>query len=240
MSRSNTGPTITNPATQFIEWDSENGCFKTYNKEKKESVKIELPVSFYVLDELTNVKGFSDKTQGGIWSNEVKDITKQPLKVMSKGKDGKTITIAEGLYSEIKDTITASGGKYTRSLYAAMLDGNDEWKIVNFQLKGAAFSGWLDFVNMNKNAILHEMIVCDDFKKEKKGATKYTIPVFSSQPASEEGNEAAIKLDVELQEHLKEYFKRSQASAEYVEDTAVANEIDHSRGFDENDGFPFK
>lgn len=227
MSRSNNNAPLSNPAIKFIDWDSENGCFKTYDKEKKVNVKIPLPVRFYVLDELTTVKGFSDKTQGGIWSNEIKDITKQLLSVRTKGKDGKMTTIAEGRYSDIKDTITASGGKYTRSLYVAMLDDNDEYKICNFQLKGAAFSGWLDFVTENRNSIMYDEIVCDDFKKEKKGATKYTIPVFSSDKASDEGNEAAIQLDVELQEYLKEYINRTQNATEYVEDTipAADNEL---------------
>lgn len=239
MSRSNNEGPLANPSKKFIDWDSEHGCFKTYDKVKKENVTIPLPVRFYVLDELTTIKGFSDKTQGGIWSNEVKDISKQPLKVMSKGKDGKMSTIAEGLYGTeknpgIKETIVANGGKYTRSLYVAMLNENDEYEIANFQLKGAAFSGWLDFVNANKNAVMADEIICDDFKKEKKGATKYTIPVFSSEPASEEGNEAAIKLDVELQEHLREYFKRSQTATEYVEDTVAEPLVD------ENEDFPFK
>src|SRR5690606_16396857 len=111
-------------------------------------------------------------------------------------------------------------------LYAAMLNDNDEYEIVNFQLKGAAFSGWLDFVNENRHAVLHKMIVCDDFKKEKKGNTKYTIPIFKAEEASEEGNQAAIELDIELQEYLKKYFDRTQnKSEEYVEDTSTDNDL---------------
>lgn len=220
MSRSSNDSALMNPAVKFIDWDSEKGCFKTYDKVKKENVTIPLPVRFYVLDELATIKGFCDKTQNGIWSNEVKDIGKQPLKVMSKGKDGKMVTLAEGLYADIKDSLVANGGKYTRSLYAAMLDENEEYQIVNFQLKGAAFSGWLDFVNTNKNLVLSDEIICEDFKKEKKGATKYTIPVFTSEKASEEGNEAAIKLDVELQEYMRSYF--SNKPQEYVTDTPTS------------------
>ena len=134
MSRSNNEGPLTNPAVKFIEWNSETGSFKTYDKVKKENIDIPLPVRFYVLDELATIKGFSDKIQNGIWSNEVKDITKQSLKVMSKGKEGKVLTIAEGLYGTeknpgIKETIVAAGGKYTRSLYAAMLnEETDEYE----------------------------------------------------------------------------------------------------------------
>lgn len=223
MSRSN-NVTLVNPAIRFIDWDSEKGQFKTYDKDKKANVDIELPVEFYVLDELTTIKGFNDKSQGGIWSNEIKDITKQALKVVTKGKDGKITVIAEGLYNDIKAEVAAAGGKYTRSLYVAMLNDNEDYEITNFQLKGAAFSGWLEFVNANRNAVMADKIVCNDFKREKKGATKYTIPVFSSEKASEQGNEAAVNLDVELQEFLKLYFDKSQKAVEYVEDTKAAQD----------------
>lgn len=54
-------------------------------------------------------------------------------------------------------------------------------------------------------------------EKRKKGATKYTIPTFTSNPASEE-MKRLLKLDVELQEYLKEYLDRTQNAAEYVND----------------------
>lgn len=236
MSRSAPVNTLTSPAVKYLDWDSEKGQFKYYNKGEKENVAVKLPVSFYVLDELTTVKGYSDKHQSGIWSNEVKNITTQKLKVMCKDKAGKMITIAEGFYQDIKDKLTAAGAKYTRSLYAAMLNENDEYEIVNFQLKGAAFSGWLDFCNAKKGSIMTDEITCGDFKREKKGATKYTIPVFTSERASEEGNEAAIGLDVKLQEYLRAYFDKTQAAVEYVEDT-VSNDSE-SESEDEND-LPF-
>lgn len=235
MSRSAPTNTLVNPAVKYIDWDSEKGQFKYWNKETKENVEIKLPVKFYVLDELTTVKGYSDKHQGGMWSNEVKNITTQRLKVVGKDKAGKSFQVAEGFYQKIKDSLVAAGAKYTRSLYAAMLNENDEYEIVNFQLKGAAFSGWLDFCNAKRNLIMTDEIVCADFKREKKGATKYTIPVFTSEPASEEGNEAAISLDVELQEYLKAYFEKTQGEAEYVNDSVG----DTDDGGEAHDDLPF-
>jgi hypothetical protein len=107
-----------------------------------------------------------------------------------------------------------------------MLNDKEEYEIVNLQLKGAAFSGWLNFVNENKNAVLTAEIVCADFTKEKNGATKYTIPVFTAEEASEEGNKAAIELDIELQVYLREYFDKTQNATEYVEDTVTSSAID--------------
>jgi len=225
MSRSN-NTVLINPATKFLEWDSEKACFEYWDKEKKANVTVKLPIRGYVLDELATVKGYSNKTQNGIWSNEVKDITKQSLSVKSKDKSGKLTVIAEGKWSDIKEIVKAGGGKYTRSLYFAMLNDKEEYEIVNLQLKGAAFSGWLNFVNENKNAVLTAEIVCADFTKEKNGATKYTIPVFTAEEASEEGNKAAIELDIELQVYLREYFDKTQNATEYVEDTVTSSAID--------------
>lgn len=218
MSRSNSEVRLTSPATKFIEWNSEKGQFKYWDKVNKVNVDLPLPVRFYVLDELATIKGFNDKSQSGIFSNEIKSTTKQTLKVMTKGKDNKVTTIAEGLYADIKDLITAAGGKYTRSLYVAMLNDEDEYEIVNFQLKGAAFSGWMDFVQ-NTKTFMSDEVYCDDFKKEKKGATKYTVPVFGSETASEEGNAAAMDLDVQLQDYLREYFIQN-AEKDVAGDTA--------------------
>ncbi|MFA9239446.1 MAG: hypothetical protein ACEQSQ_06095 [Candidatus Paceibacteria bacterium] len=219
-----------------MEWNSEKGQFKYYDKETKENVDIPLPVKFYVLDELATIKGFSDKHQSGLWSNEVKNITTQKLKVVGKDKSGKLFTVAEGFYQSIKDTLAANGAKYTRSLYAAMLNDKDEYEIVNFQLKGAAFSGWLDFCNAKKVSIMTDEITCSDFKREKKGATKYTIPIFTSELASEEGNEAAITLDEELQEYLKAYFEKTQAEVEYVDDKVTkGSKTTRTEDFDEDD-----
>ena len=236
MSRSAPTNTLVNPAKKFLNWNSENGNFEYWDKTAKVNVTVELPVKFYVLDELATIKGFSDKYQGGMWSNEVKNITTQKLKVQGKAKDGKMFNVAEGLYSGIKEAVIAAGGKYTRSLYVAMLNDNDEYEIDNFQLKGAAFSGWLDFCNEVHNNRMVEEIVCKDFKREKKGTTKYTVPIFSLEKASEEGNDAAITLDIELQEYLTKYFEKTQATVEYVNDAGVGHVDD---GGETSDGLPF-
>ena len=76
MSRSNKSETAVNPAVKFIEWNSEKGCFKYYDKATKKNIDIPLPTKFYVLDILKTIKGFSDSTQNGIWSNEVKNLSK--------------------------------------------------------------------------------------------------------------------------------------------------------------------
>ena len=239
MSRSNKSETAVNPAVKFIEWNSEKGCFKYYDKATKKNIDIPLPTKFYVLDILKTIKGFSDSTQNGIWSNEVKNLSKQAFKVVTKSKDGKFKTLSEGIYSATKDKIKSEGGKFTMSVYAAMVNDQDEYEIVNFQLKGAALSGWVTFENENRNSVLTDEVICDDFSKEKKGATKYTVPVFRTEKATEEGNDAAIELDIQLQEYLTSYFANTKSDVETEVDEkeyALPKEFDE----DPDDESPFK
>ena len=107
-----------NPATLFLEWKSNDKCFAYYDKTLKEKVNLELPLKIQFLEHFHSVKGWHDASQSGIYSNEVKFISKEPLDV----KSFKGGPIAKGFYKEIKGTVNASGGKYHRSIYA-IIDG---------------------------------------------------------------------------------------------------------------------
>lgn len=193
-----------NPCKKYLEWNSDNGEFTWYDKEAKTKVAVALPIEFLVLDELTTIKGFYEKENAGVWSNEVKNIKEQILNVRTKS--GK---ILSGLYEEIKPSLEGFGANYTRSLYVAV-NTDEGFEIWNFQLKGAAFSGWLDFVKEAKKKIYSEKTVCHSFRNEKKGKVTFTIPEFKSVSCTEEENEAAKSLDRELQEYLTYYFNRDK------------------------------
>lgn len=60
-----------NPARKFLEWKSDDKCFSYYDKEKKENVKVELPLTFVILEHYHTVKGWNDKSESGIYANEV-------------------------------------------------------------------------------------------------------------------------------------------------------------------------
>ena len=94
--------TSMNPAVKLIEWSGDKNTFKYYDKNAKVNVEIEEDIYIITLDQLSAIKGWSDKYQSGIWSNEVKYLDKQPLIV--KTKSG---TIATGLYSEIKEKLSS-------------------------------------------------------------------------------------------------------------------------------------
>jgi hypothetical protein len=242
MSRSQPTQSLVNPAVKYIEWDGENTQFKYWDKDKKENKYLKLPISFYVLDELTTIKKDFNSKYSFLWSNEVKYLSKQPLKVQAKDKNGKIFVLAEGLYGNkdnpgISEAIEAAGGKYTRSLYAAMLNDKDEYELVNFQLKGGSLGGWINFrdnLKLKYDEIPEGHIIVNTFEKEKQGKVTYNVPTFEMETASEEGNEAAIKLDIELQAFLVKYFEKTQNTqeVEYVEDKVATEK-------DEDNDLPF-
>jgi len=159
-----------NPATKFLEWKSNDKCFAYYDKEKKEQVKVELPLKVQFLEHFHTVKGWNDASASGIYANEVKFISKEPLKVKAfKGGD-----IAEGIYSEIRGKLRDAGGKYYRSVYV-VLDG----EIVNLQLKGAGVSAYSDFMQNHENQLESAWTEILTVSDHKKGATKYSTPDFT-------------------------------------------------------------
>ena len=164
------GGGYSNPAKKFLEWKSNDNCFSYYDKEKGENVKVELPLQIQFLEHFHTVKGWHDASQSGIYANEVKFTGKDILKV----KSFKGGTIAEGLYSEIRSKVRDAGGKYHRSVYA-LING----EIVNLQFKGAVVSAYSEFCKENEAAKFESnFIVIKEFKTLKKGATKYSVPVF--------------------------------------------------------------
>jgi len=197
MSRSSN--IVENPTVKYLDWNSENGEFSYYDKDDKAKIPVKLPFRFLVLDSLTTVKGYSEKYESGIWSNEIRNLKDEDLVVRtSKG------VLTQGKYADIKDEVASAGGKYTKSLYIVV--GEEIW---NIQLKGAAFSGWLEFEKQAKRKIFTDAVVCTSFKSEKKGRVNYTVPLFSVEAISEEENEFGKNLDRVLQDYLTFYLKKA-------------------------------
>ena len=55
MSRSNQTEYVKNPATVDLEWSGSEGHFHYWDKDRKERVKVNFPIKFAVLDELSCV-----------------------------------------------------------------------------------------------------------------------------------------------------------------------------------------
>jgi len=195
MSKSN--PKIENPCTKFIDFKSDKGRFFYYDKVKEEQIDVPLPIYFTVLDELSTISGYNKKNDCGIYSNEIHSTGTEVLRVKTF-KGGESVI---GLYKDIKDSIKAMGGKYTKSVYTLLIHPDKTTELVNFKFKGASFSAWLE----KKIDGLNSIIGIVDLIEETNGATTYQVPVFQAFKLSPELNQRAIHADEILQDYLKEY-----------------------------------
>jgi hypothetical protein len=157
------------PAEKYLEWASEQGKFKYYDKAKGENVFIDLP-SFLVLAQYHTVKGWNDASQSAIWSNEVKIISTEEMEV----KAFKGGVIAKGVYKDIKERVQQAGGHYTKSIYI-MIEGGEVW---NLQIKGAVVQEWGEVFNKCQQRFADEWVTLDKVDTRKKGRVTYTVPVF--------------------------------------------------------------
>ena len=198
-----------NPATMFIEWKSNDKAFEYYDKEAQKKVSIPLPFKFLVLDELHAVKGWNDATSSGIFSNEVKFISKEIMTV----KPFKGNEIAKGLYKDIKEKVVAAGGHYVKSIYIMLEDGT----LANLQLKGLSVQAWGEFTQKTRNRLPEEWVIVKTAKDGKKGAVKFSIPEFSFERSlsDAENEEADACFDV-LEAYLKAYLVKSEPVIEEV------------------------
>jgi len=160
-----------NPATKFLEWKSKEKCFEYWDKSQSANVKVEPPFKFMFLEHFHTIKGWHDASSSRIYSNEVKFIGKESVKVKSfKGGD-----IVDGIYKDIRLKILDAGGKYHRSVYVV----DDSGDIINLQLKGAVVAAYSDFLNENENKVEGSWCEINTVKDHKKGATKYSTPDFT-------------------------------------------------------------
>lgn len=212
MSLSNPRPV--NPASKFIEWSGSKGQFKYYDKESKaEDKNVFFTNDIYMipLDELSTIKGYDDHNQCGIYSNEVKYLSKEIMHVRSF-KGG---TIAKGIYGNLK---LSSGCKFAKSVYAVLLtndNGNTKLELVNFQLFGSSIGAWIDAkVNIDSGKPIKLSPSTD---KLTKGTTEYFAPKITILKLREDILQKCIDIDKELQVYLKGYLSQEQAEEEAVE-----------------------
>lgn len=249
MSRSNPTDGVRNPSTRWFEWagGDEGGFVRWYNKDTKETTKVEGAFTFLLLDELATVKGWHEPSESSIYANEVRDLRQEALVVKSfKGGE-----LASGLYADIKDRIVAKGGHFHGSIYIAYKDG-EELKLGNLGLKGAALGAWMEFKKaapMKKDAsgksvrsYFVDAVTISGYEQAKKGGTTYRVPKFSLKAVGEATNQQALGLDAELQAFLDGYFKRPKAEAakpfDPMADEPPFAPEEHAPAYDETD-IPF-
>jgi len=203
-----------NPATKFLDWKSDQKGFSYYDKGLGKNVEVPLPFKFVFLDELSTVKGWNDASSSGIFSNEVKYLSKEPMTVKAfKGGE-----IAKGLYNEIKERVKNAGGHYSKSIYIMTEDG----ALANIQLKGSATQQWGEFVKANRQSITRTWVNVKTATESKKGKVVFSVPNFTIGADIEDldAKDADNKFD-ELESYLKTYLAKVD-----VEDIDVEAEIE--------------
>jgi hypothetical protein len=238
MSLSN--PKAENPVTKWIEFKGSTGKFQYWDKATESNIELPLnKIGFIVLDELNTISGYHSSAEAGIYSNEISDLSHETLTV----KVFKTNIQITGLYKDIKDNIKAIGGKFTKSVYAALITGKDSLELVNFKMSGSGFGGWLDkHINLLKQGVK-----VTGLKDGEKGATKFKIPIFEGFEMPENLRLKAVDMDKELQEYLKQYKSKQIETAEVVNEVQdvidniphAAIEVDDIIPTDNSDDLPF-
>jgi hypothetical protein len=203
-----------------MEWNGSKGLVRYYDKTAKANIDLPLPLTFLVLDELSTIRGWSDANGCGIYSNEIRDTTKDPLLVKPYKGGG---TIAEGLYRDIKDKVAASGASFIASVYVAYKATDGSLKLGNLQLGGAALNAWIEFRKANHGDILTKAIQITGKVQGQKGAIIFQSPTFAILPVTDQTQQQAIELDKMLQKHLVSYLTRKSSAAQ-LETTAISNE----------------
>ena len=226
-----------NPAEMFFRWSSDDKAFGRYDKEKDGLVFIEQGTPFIVLDMLNTCTGYDEKLEAGLYSNEVRNLKTQVLRLFA----GKKL-IASGIWEDIKGH---SGVKFAKSVYA-LAKVDDEYRLVNFKMSGAAVSAWFDFVKEvgGERKLYGDVVVAQvDSVEGKKGKVTYNSPVFKivSTKLSDEAARKAIEADETLQEYLRNYFERdARRDDPEPADEPVREERDERAVEDEDlDSVPF-
>lgn len=199
-----------NPITKILYYKSELKKFEYWNKEKQEKEYLEPPFKFIFLGHFNCIGGWHTTSKCAIYSNQIFDTLKEKIIVKTKING----TIFEGIYKEIKDKIKLVGGVFYKSIYVMLEDGS----LANIKLKGTVLSGlskevsiskedvlgYSDFFNKNNHLLDNQWIEVKSFAEAKKGATKFSIPIFEvGTHLTNEQNEKAEHCLLLLKNYIK-------------------------------------
>jgi len=198
MGRENPTSYVENPAKKIIEYDAKKGLFKWYNKDKGETVYLDLPFRAVWVEEMCTVGGYNKKTKSRIMGNETKGVKDdmQAFMFVKIGDEYERQTIADGPWADIKDTVTSNrvGGKFAKYIYAVS-DGDNailkDGELFKLFVIGCSVSAWFD---KGFNASCGGFAVYETIDKVN-GDTEYKEPVFKQEQISSELNGKAIEAD---------------------------------------------
>lgn len=224
-----------NPVDVYIQFkaggeDALRGKFYTYDKEAKQNVEVELG-EFIIVKTAYTVIGYSDRHETGIFSNTV-DYLREELDVRTYDSKltGKKETIAHWLYADIKGDILAWGGRLYGVYYILLSDG----RLAYLSLKGMA---WMNLSTALK-AYGYDKVKykVSEINEEKKGWTKFLVPVFGqgADITEAEAKNALAKVALLTREDKNDTPSRDDL-VEELEELAKNNEAKEVEKKEEDD-----
>lgn len=162
---------VPSPVRYFLRYSGQTGTFSYWDRDKQVQVDLGTSIDIVMLDTRSAVSGWCEDEahKGRIYSNRVKASSKEVLNV----RCGK-VTLATGLWSEIKDKVKASGGKFCTEIFAlANINGN--WEPVQLDLTGGALGDWMTVLDNagGKYALYNSVLTVGKGEQKKKGSVKY-------------------------------------------------------------------
>lgn len=215
----------TNPASKFLSWKSQHQKFAYYDKEKKENIFIEMPFKFLAISRYKTVKGWNQKKEGSIISNEVKSLNDE-IRVNFYPKNGDKYEICRGPWVDIKETVDNWDGKYTESVYVMLPDG----ELANLQLSGASLSTWFEFQKNQTDKFFDNWVVINGFKEGKQGAVTFTYPVFEwGSTLKTEEQKLAEGVDKKIEDYEAHYFGNQEEEPSRSRSEVDKYEMEHNK-----------
>ena len=235
MSRTRPVEYTTSPARFLITWDSDNICWKVFDRREKGELNYPAVgdggLRFIVLDQWNSVGGFNDELNNSYYGNEVRNVTKEPFTVYCKKK-----LIVEGLWANIKST---TGLSFAKIVYV-MVKVKDEYEVARIAMTGASCGAWFEFVQKlggestldkeNKDIV----ISVSETIYGKKGKVEFNTPVFAivNRTLTPEAIEKADAFDAQLQAYFdKRVNGEDNSITNAFWDACKAENIDMKRAF---------
>jgi hypothetical protein len=155
-----------------------------------------------VLDELICIAGYSKADASPYWSNEVRQVLKEPLTVKTTSGTKQT-----GLYRQL-DAVRADGAKYAKSIYIAYEAEPGNWIIGNIKASGSALVVWIE---LSKTALFSNgkiILTRGELRNDPTGKyADYYPPSFEYVPFEHTEYIVSVRLGAELQNYLTQYFE---------------------------------
>lgn len=204
-----------NPVKYRISFKGDKGVF-SFNKKMDDGSWSEVTLdnlSFVLVDTRCSIVGWDDSSESNIYSNLVSKTSEEQFLVRSKKG-----VIVEGLYADVKEKISAAGGKFCTNLFV-LAKVEDQFVPCMLQLTGSSLAAWSEFTKEKRIKELYNFVLsASRGEEQKKGKVKFFRPKFDQSPLPQEVAEAADKFDhEELQPFLvgEEPEKESQDDGLY-------------------------